>query len=152
MNRRGANSTDTQRPTRLSWRWLGVAFAAGTLAVLAPAVQQAGLAGAWRAIVESPSVYTFHGLMVAGFILGLLAPVRWLDLPLVAIAMIVLFPARAVALALADRRAIQWPREFMLYAAWLMPAVGGLALGLALRNVQRQLRARREAEEKRDRS
>lgn len=142
---RAVNADPRAHPRRLV-RWLVVAFVSGTAAVLAPAITTVGLEGAWRAIVESPSVYTFHGLMIAGFILGALAPFRWLDLPVVALAMIALFPTRAILLALVGRRAIQWPREFMLYAAWLMPAIGGLALGLAMRNLQRNLRARRERE------
>jgi len=146
--------SDIPQPARrLPWSWYAVAFVSGAVAVLAPALMQTGASGAWRAIVESPSVYTFHGLMLAGFIIGLLAPLKWLDLPLVALAMIALFPTRAIALSLAGRRPIQWPREFMLYAAWLMPAMGGLALGLAMRNLQKTLRRKREeAERKRKRA
>lgn len=127
-----------------------MAFVSGALAVLVPALMQTGASGAWQAIVESPSVYTFHGLMLAGFVIGLLAPLKWLDLPLVALTMIALFPTRALALSLAGRRPIQWPREFMLYAAWLMPAFGGLALGVAMRNLQRKLREKRQEAERKD--
>lgn len=131
--------------------WLVVAALSGLIAVLGPALATAGPEGAWSAVVENPSVYTFHGLMVAGFILGLLAPVKWMDLPVMALAMIGLFPLRALLLYATGRAVVAWPRESLLYAAWLMPAIGGLGLGLAMRNMQKQLRDRRERAEKRKR-
>lgn len=123
-------------------RWMLLGAAGGAAAVLLPVLIVGADQPLLRAVADRPSVWSFHGLMVVGFILGLMGPLGLLDVPLVALAMVGPFPVIAgVRLLLGDPR-IAWPREFLLYGAWLMPAVGGLLLGRAVRVLQERMRKR----------
>jgi len=114
---------------------LAIAALGGAAAILIPGLvtPAASVGSVFRDIVQQPSVWAFQGLFVVGFVLALIGKLEWIDLPLTSIAMIVLFPLKA-ALELATGAAlIAWPQEFYLYAAWLIPALVGLATGKAIR-------------------
>ncbi len=116
---------------------LAIAAVGGAAAILIPGVvtPDASAGSLFRDVVQQPSVWAFQGLFIVGFVLALIGKLEWVDLPLTAIAMIVLFPLKA-ALELATGSApIAWPQEFYLYAAWLIPAVVGLATGKTMRGV-----------------
>lgn len=124
-------------------RWLLIAALGGAAAVLLPVLVAGSDEPLLQAVADRPSVWTFHGLMVVGFIVGIMGPLQLLDVPLMALAMIGVFPAIAgFRLLLGDPR-IVWQREFLLYAAWLTPAAGGLLLGRAIRVLQQRMRDRR---------
>lgn len=122
--------------------FLAVAVIGGAAAILIPALvaPQAFVGSIFRGIVERPSVWAFQGLFVVGFMLAVFGKFQWLDLPLVAVAMVALFPMKAGIELTSGSTAIAWPREFYLYAAWLIPAVAGLATGHTIRSVQRRAR------------
>ena len=127
-------------------RWIAAAVAFGALAVVLPGlVGQAG-AGAdspIRAAIEQPSVWTFHGLFVVAFVIGAAARLSWIDTPLLALAMVGFFPALALVQLALGSSAVQWPREFYLYAAWLIPALLGLVVGKLIRDIARKTFARK---------
>jgi len=126
--------------------FLGVAAVGGAAAVLIPGLVlvEASVGSVFRDVVQQPSVWAFQGLFVVGFVLALIGRLEWIDLPLTAIAMIALFPLKA-ALELATGAAlVTWPQEFYLYAAWLIPAVVGLATGKTMRGVYQRSNERQK--------
>lgn len=122
-----------------------VAAVGGTLAILAPGLvgDGEGSLSLWRAAIETPSVWTFQGLFVVGFFLALILPLGWSDLPLVALAMIGLFPLATLAGAATGGAGMGLQQELYLEAAWLIPSLIGLAVGRTIRDLQRRLRAAR---------
>ena len=130
-----------------------VAAVGGTLAILAPGLvgaEQEGLS-LWRTAIETPSVWSFQGLFVVGFFLAVILPLGWSDLPLVALAMVGLFPiVTLVGAAIAGAR-VGLQKEIFLQAAWLIPALIGLAVGRTIRDLQRRLREARGDDSKRRR-
>ncbi len=122
--------------------FLAVAAIGGAGAILVPALlaPQAFVGSIFRGSVQQPSVWAFQGLFVVGFMLAVFGRFQWLDLPLVATTMVALFPTKAgIELAIGST-ASAWPREFYLYAAWLIPAFAGLATGQTIRSVQKRAR------------
>lgn len=121
--------------------YVALAAGLGVLAVWVPVLLDPPAGGyeSWmRAAVEHPSVWVFQGLFVAGFVLGLFGKVGWMDLPLLAIATVALFPL-AAGLAIAGGDAsVDWPREFYLYAAWLIPVLFGLLTGKVIGRMQQR--------------
>jgi len=117
--------------------FLAVAAVGGAAAVLVPGVVAPEAFGSslFRSVVARPSVWAFQGLFVVGFVLALAAKSEWLDLPLTAVAMIAVFPFKAALELAAGSALIAWPQEFYLYAAWLIPAIVGLATGKTMRGL-----------------
>jgi len=116
---------------------LVVAAIGGAAAILIPgvAVLEASVGSLFRDVVQQPSVWSFQGLFIVGFVLALIGRLEWIDLPLVALAMIALFPLKATLELASGSALIMWPQEFYLYAAWLIPAVVGLVTGKMIRGV-----------------
>lgn len=130
-----------------------VAAVGGTLAILAPGLvgaEQEGLS-LWRAAIETPSVWSFQGLFVVGFFLAVILPLGWSDLPLVALAMVGLFPIVTLVGAATAGARVGLQQELYLQAAWLIPALIGLAVGRTIRDLQRRLREARGDDSKRRR-
>jgi hypothetical protein len=119
-----------------------VAAVGGTLAILAPGLVGEGSEGLslWRAAVETPSVWSFQGLFVVGFFLAAILPLGWSDLPLVALAMVGVFPVVTLAGAATGGAGIGLQQELYLEAAWLIPSLIGLIVGKTIRDLQRRLR------------
>ncbi len=122
---------------------LAAAVGFGVVAVWLPSVADpaAPVMDSWvRAAVERPSVWTFQAFFVVGFLVGIFAPMGWLDPPLYAAAMVGLFPLKAAKEMAQGAAWVDWPREFYLHAAWLIPALLGLAVGKLIRDIQRKSR------------
>lgn len=119
-----------------------VAAVGGTLAILAPGLVGEGVEGLslWRAAIETPSVWSFQGLFVVGFFLAVILPLGWSDLPLVALAMIGIFPVVTLAGAATGGSGPGLQQELYLQAAWLIPALIGLIVGRTIRDLQARLR------------
>lgn len=122
-----------------------VAAVGGTLAILAPGLVGEGAEGLslWRAAIETPSVWTFQGLFVVGFFLSVILPLGWSDLPLVALAMIGIFPIYTLVGAATGGAGTGLQQELYLEAAWLIPALIGLVVGRTIRDLQARLRSAR---------
>ena len=115
---------------------------AGAAAVLLPAIISPSpfATSLWRAPIEQPSVWAFQGLFVIGFVLALTAKLDLIDLPLLALSMVAVFPIVAGVQLARGSTLIDWPREFYLYAAWLIPALVGLVVGRTIRVFQERTR------------
>lgn len=126
--------------------YLGIALLGGVAAVLLPALVAAGPgpSSVWQRAVQLPSIWSFHGLFVCGFFLALFGALELMDLPLVSVAMVGPFPAFAGLRMLTGRGVVAWPREFYLYGAWLVPALGGLLVGWTIRTLQNRARESRD--------
>ena len=120
---------------------IGIAAGLGILAIWIPVLINPPAEGydSWmRAAAQYPSVWAFQGLFVAGFLLGIFGRFEWIDLPLLALSMIALFPVRAGLLLATGSFEVDMPRELYLHAAWLMPALFGLATGELIGQIQRK--------------
>ncbi len=117
--------------------FLAIAAVGGAAAVLVPAVlvPEAFVGSLFRSLVARPSVWAFQGMFVVGFVLALVGKLEWVELPLTSVAMVAFFPLKAGLELAAGSTLVAWPQEFYLYAAWLIPAIVGLATGKMMRGV-----------------
>ena len=117
---------------------LAVAVVGGTLAILLPGLVGSAPEGLslWRAAIETPSMWSFQGLFIVGFFLAVILPLAWSDMPLVALAMVGLFPLATLAGAATGGAGPALQQELYLQAAWLIPSLIGLMVGRTIRDLQ----------------
>ena len=121
---------------------LVIAALGGLLAILLPGLVSGGAEGVswWRLPIEQPSVWTFQGLFLVGFVLAALLQLQWIDLPLLALAMVGIFPLATLIGAATGGAEAGLQRELYLQGSWLIPSLLGLAVGRTLRALQQRPR------------
>jgi hypothetical protein len=89
-----------------------------------------------REAVEHPRPAAFLGLAVIGLVAGLAGRAPW---ALLGLASMALFPVCTMAEIAADGRSHNlFPLEFVMYAVYALPAVGGAAAGRTVRRLVRR--------------
>jgi F0F1-type ATP synthase membrane subunit c/vacuolar-type H+-ATPase subunit K len=124
---------------------LGIAALGGALAILLPGLVSGAARGLslWDAAMRQPSVWSYQGLFFVGFVIAIVIPLRWGELPLVALAMVGIFPALTLVGAATGGAGPGLQQQLYLQAAWLIPSLLGLAVGSMIRALQRRTASRR---------